>query len=126
MTRTGWQSRRLGSRCRPLEDSIETDTVIIGAGFTGLSTALHLAKRGVSVALAEAVEPGYGASGRNNGQVIPTLTRMDADGLIAKHGETGDRFANLVKDSADILFDLVRKHDLAAEAEQNGWMQPAP
>lgn len=108
-----------------LEGEIAADTVVIGAGFTGLSTALHLAERGVSVVVVEAVEPGYGASGRNNGQVIPTLTRMDPDDLIARHGEAGDRFADLIRDSADILFDLARKHDLAAEAEQTGWMQPA-
>lgn len=108
-----------------LQGEAVTDTVIIGAGFTGLSTALHLAARGVPVAVVEAVEPGYGASGRNNGQVIPTLTRMDPDDLVARHGEAGDRFADLVRDSADILFDLVRQHDLAAEAEQTGWMQPA-
>jgi len=114
-----------GSPYPTLKGEIAADTVVIGAGFTGLSTALHLAERGVSVVVVEAVEPGYGASGRNNGQVIPTLTRMDPDDLIAKHGEAGDRFADLVRDSAEILFNLVRKHDLAAEAEQTGWMQPA-
>lgn len=108
-----------------LSGNVTADTVVIGAGFTGLSAALHLAERGVSVAVIEAAEPGYGASGRNNGQVIPTLTRMDPDDLVARHGEAGDRFADLVKDSAQILFDLVRKHGLAAEAEQTGWMQPA-
>lgn len=114
-----------GASFPTLKGDITADTVVIGAGFTGLSTALHLAERGADVVVVEAVEPGYGASGRNNGQVIPTLTRMDPDDLIARHGEAGDRFADLVRDSADILFDLVRKHDLAAEAEQTGWMQPA-
>jgi NADPH-dependent 2,4-dienoyl-CoA reductase/sulfur reductase-like enzyme len=49
------------------------DVVVIGAGFTGLSTALHLREAGIDVAIVEAMEPGWGASGRNNGQVIPTL-----------------------------------------------------
>jgi glycine/D-amino acid oxidase-like deaminating enzyme len=102
----------------------ETDVLVIGAGFTGLSTALHLREKGVAVSVIEAVEPGYGASGRNNGQVIPTLSRLDPDDLVQKHGEAGDRFANLVRDSASQLFDMVRKYDLKAEAEQTGWVQP--
>jgi glycine/D-amino acid oxidase-like deaminating enzyme len=71
------------------------------------------------------MEPGYGASGRNNGQVIPTLARADPDMLVSKHGAAGDRFADLVGQSASMLFDLVRRHGLNAEAEQQGWLQPA-
>jgi glycine/D-amino acid oxidase-like deaminating enzyme len=108
-----------------LEGAHKTDVVIIGAGFTGLSTALHLLEAGISVAVVEAEEPGYGASGRNNGQVIPTLTRADPDMLVSKHGATGYRFADLVGQSAGMLFDLVRRHGLNAEAEQQGWVQPA-
>src|SRR6185437_15936369 len=52
----------------------QSDVIVIGAGFTGLSTALHLREAGVDVAIVEAMEPGWGASGRNNGQVIPTLS----------------------------------------------------
>jgi len=114
-----------GPPLAPLEGHAEADVAIIGAGFTGLSTALHLLARGKSIAVLEAVEPGYGASGRNNGQVIPTLSRMDPDDLVAKHGAAGDRFADLVRDSASILFDFVREHGLKAEAEQSGWVQPA-
>ena len=62
-----------------LEGTAEADVVIIGAGFTGLSTALHLREAGVDVAIVEAAEPGWGGSGRNNGQVIPTLTRPDPE-----------------------------------------------
>ncbi len=51
----------------------KADVIVIGGGFTGLSTALHLREAGVDVAIVEAMEPGWGASGRNNGQVIPTL-----------------------------------------------------
>ena len=108
-----------------LEEAHETGIVIIGAGFTGLSTALHLLEAGHKVTIIEAREPGFGASGRNNGQVIPTLTRLDPDGMIAQYKDAGERLADLVRDSATILFDLVRRHGLAAEAEQSGWIQPA-
>ena len=56
--------------------TVEADVVVIGGGFTGLSAALHLREAGVDVAIVEAAEPGWGASGRNNGQVIPTLSQI--------------------------------------------------
>jgi len=56
----------------------------------GLSTALHLREEGVDVAIVESHGAGLGASGRNNGQVIPTLSRPDPDDIIARHGATGE------------------------------------
>ena len=108
-----------------LEGPHETEVVIIGSGFTGLSTALHLLEAGKQVTVIEAQQPGFGASGRNNGQVIPTLTRLDPDMMISQSQGAGERLADLVRDSAGMLFDLVRKHGLQAEAEQSGWIQPA-
>lgn len=107
-----------------LEGSVDADAVVIGAGFTGLATALNLRKAGVDVVVIEAAEPGWGASGRNNGQVIPTLTRAEPDDIEARFGEVGERFVALLRDSANILFDTVREHGIAAEAEQTGWVQP--
>jgi glycine/D-amino acid oxidase-like deaminating enzyme len=108
-----------------LDGPHETEIVIIGCGFTGLSTALHLLEAGKKVTLVEAQQPGFGASGRNNGQVIPTLTRLDPDEMVRQYKGAGERLAELVGDSASMLFDLVRKHGLQAEAEQSGWIQPA-
>ena len=102
----------------------EADVVVIGGGFTGLSTALHLREAGVDVAIVEAIEPGWGASGRNNGQVIPTLSRPDPEDIIAKHGAAGERFVALLRDSAAALFNLASRYDIAAEQEQKGWIQP--
>src|SRR2546430_1953110 len=56
----------------------EADVVVIGGGFTGLSTALHLREAGGDVFLGGAIEPGWGASRRHNGQAIPTLSRCRA------------------------------------------------
>ena len=98
---------------------------MIGGGFTGLSAALHLAREGRAVTVLEGKAVGWGASGRNNGQVIPTLTAAEPDALVARHGAAGDRFARLVGESSSILFDMVRDEGIEAEAEQTGWFQPA-
>lgn len=109
----------------PLEAAIDTDVAIVGGGFTGLSCAEALARAGNSIAVVEAREIGSGASGRNNGQVIPTLSRMDPDDLIKEFGpDVGERFVNLLGTSASKLFDLVRHLNIDCEAEQNGWVQP--
>ncbi|MBD0275390.1 MAG: FAD-binding oxidoreductase, partial [Acetobacteraceae bacterium] len=100
------------------------DVAVVGAGFTGLSTALHLRRAGVDAAVMEAAEPGWGASGRNNGQVIPTLSRPDPEDIVRRHGAAGERFVRLLRDSASILFDLAREERIEAEAEQTGWVQP--
>ena len=97
---------------------------MVGAGFTGLSSALHLREAGVDVAIVEAMEPGWGASGRNNGQVIPTLSRPDPDDIVARHGAAGERFVALLRDSASMLFDVTRRYQIEAEQEQSGWVQP--
>ena len=107
-----------------LAGSAQADVIVIGGGFTGLSTALHLREAGVDVAIVEAMEPGWGASGRNNGQVIPTLSRPDPEDIIARHGAAGERFVALLRDSASTLFDLARRYQIQAEQEQTGWVQP--
>lgn len=107
-----------------LEGDVTTDVVVIGAGFTGLSTAIHLREAGIGVVVLEAAEPGWGASGRNNGQVIPTLAGHDPSAMVKRHGAAGERFNAVLRDSAQYLFDLIRKYDIPAEAEQAGWVQP--
>jgi glycine/D-amino acid oxidase-like deaminating enzyme len=102
----------------------KADVIVIGGGFTGLSTALHLREAGIDVAIVEAMEPGWGASGRNNGQVIPTLSRVDPEEIVARHGAAGERFVAMLCDSASQLFDVARRYQLSAEQEQTGWVQP--
>ena len=68
------------TRRAELASSEQADVAVVGGGFTGLSTALHLARRGYDVALLEAQRVGFGASGRNGGQV-GTGQRKDQDAL---------------------------------------------
>lgn len=129
-TKSDWPPSLWAAMTPPLpplpsvEGALTADVVVIGAGFTGLSTALHLRRQAIDVAVVEAVEPGWGASGRNNGQVIPTLTRPEPEDIIQRHGAAGERLVHLVRDCAQILFDIVREEGIDAEAEQNGWVQP--
>jgi glycine/D-amino acid oxidase-like deaminating enzyme len=109
----------------PLEGTVRADVCVIGAGYTGLSAALAAAEAGAAVIVLEAAEIGWGASGRNNGQVIPTLSRLDPDEIARRGGEKGEEFVGLIRDSASLVFDLIRRHGIAAEAVQNGWVQPA-
>ncbi len=120
-------SARAAPQTAPLDAAeIRADAVVIGGGFTGLCAALRLAESGVDAVLLEAAELGWGGSGRNNGQVIPCLSRADPDDLVRAFGpDRGEALVRLVRDSADIVFDLIRKHGIECEAVQNGWVQPA-
>jgi glycine/D-amino acid oxidase-like deaminating enzyme len=101
------------------------DVVVIGGGYTGLSAALHLAEAGADAILLEAQTAGFGASGRNNGQVIPTYTRHNPDDVVREFGSAqGERMNRWVAGSADLVFDLIRRHEIDCDAVQNGWLQP--
>ena len=56
--------------CPPLAGAVDADVCIVGGGYTGVNTAIELAERGLSVVLLEASQIGWGASGRNGGQLI--------------------------------------------------------
>src|SRR3546814_17488986 len=63
----------------PLQADCNVDVAIVGPGFTGLSTALHLARHGAKVCVLEAEQVGWGASGRKGGQVLPGTKYAPAD-----------------------------------------------
>src|SRR5690606_36699524 len=63
-------SRKVAFDCPVLEGELQADICVVGGGFTGLNTAIELAQRGMSVVLLEARRIGWGASGRNGGQLI--------------------------------------------------------
>ena len=108
----------------PLDASCRADVAIVGAGFSGLAAALRLAEAGASVVVLESGEPGWGASGRNGGQVIPGL-KWDPDELVAMFGaEAGEQLVRLAGGSADTLFDLVERQGIDCEARRCGWIQP--
>jgi len=109
----------------PCTESKTVDVAIIGGGYTGLSAALHLAEAGVNVCVLEASEPGWGASGRNGGQVIPGL-KYDPDQLRVMFGSArAEGLIDTIGKAADTVFDLIARHDIDCDAVRNGWIQPA-
>ncbi|MBR0644928.1 NAD(P)/FAD-dependent oxidoreductase [Plastoroseomonas hellenica] len=109
----------------PLPGDRRADVVVIGAGFTGLSTALHLAERGVDTVVLEANEPGWGASGRNGGQVNPGL-KPDPDQVDADFGpELGARMVRFAWGAPETTFALIRRWQIACDARQGGTLRAA-
>ena len=109
----------------PLEGDHRFDIAIIGGGFTGLSAALHAAKARAKVVVLEASEPGWGASGRNGGQVIAGF-KLDPGDIIDKYGEPrGNRLIELGDKAPDLVFDLIRRYAISCGAARSGWIQAA-
>ena len=109
----------------PLDTDTQADVIVVGAGYCGLSTALHLAERGVRVVVLEAKEIGFGGSGRNGGQVIPGL-KHDPSELLRMFGpEEGQRLVDFAKGTADAVFELIDKHGMDVPRTRQGWIQGA-
>ncbi|BAP43358.1 FAD-dependent oxidoreductase [Pseudomonas sp. StFLB209] len=103
-----------------LSESIETDVCIIGAGYTGLSTALFLLEHGFSVTVLEAAKVGFGASGRNGGQIVNSYSR-DID-VIEK--TVNPHHARLMGEMAfeggRIIRERVAKYDIQCDLKDGG------
>jgi glycine/D-amino acid oxidase-like deaminating enzyme len=110
----------------PALDADRTVSVaIIGGGFAGLSTALHLAERGTDAVVLEAQEPGWGASGNNGGQLNPGL-KLDPDTIEATFGpDLGRRMIAFAWNTPTFTLDLIRRHQIVCEARQNGTLRAA-
>lgn len=109
----------------PLDGDRRAGVVVVGAGFTGLSAALHLAQQGVETVVLEAGEPGWGASGRNGGQVNPGL-KYDPDTIERDFGpDLGGRMVALSGAAPDLVFRLIERHQIACGALQSGTLRTA-
>ncbi len=99
----------------PLQGDHRCDVAVIGGGFTGLSAALHLAERGYSVSLLDAHRIGWGASGRNGGQV-GTGQRVAQDELEQK---VDSRLAHdawqIAQDAKGLVTELITRHQIPCD-----------
>ncbi len=99
------------------------DLLVIGAGFQGLSAALHAARQGASVLVLEAGALGTHASGLNGGQVIPGL-KYDPEWLMTHFGDRqGKKLVRFAAGTADAVFDLIDRENLAVPHRRSGWIQ---
>lgn len=108
----------------PLTGTASCSVAVIGGGIGGLSAGLHLAEQGISCRVLEAEAVGAGASGRNNGQVIPGL-KLGPDDLERRYGNAGAAVIDTAGGAADLVFDLIERHGIACEAERRGWVRAA-
>lgn len=110
---------------KPLDGSTRAGVAIIGAGFTGLSAALHLAEAGTDAVVLEAEEPGFGGSGRNVGLVNAGLWLPPADIAAAVGVETGQRLNAALGASPALVFSLIERFGIDCEAVRNGTLHLA-
>lgn len=109
----------------PLTEHAEVDVAVVGGGFTGLMAAIRLREQGRRVIVVDATEPGWGASGRNNGQVIPGF-KWDPSELIERLGnDKGAGLAAWGGAAPDLVFSTIEKHGIDCSPVRNGWIQPA-
>ncbi|MBO9472441.1 FAD-binding oxidoreductase [Shimia sp. R10_1] len=96
-----------------LKGEIRADVCVIGGGFTGLSTALHLAEMGRKVVLLEAHRVGFGASGRNGGQ-LGSGQRMEQDSLERLVGsDDAHKLWNLAEEAKTLVKTRITQHEIA-------------
>ncbi|MGH7123791.1 MAG: NAD(P)/FAD-dependent oxidoreductase, partial [Stellaceae bacterium] len=109
-----------GPRLPRLTGSLSTEVAVIGAGYTGLATALHLASGRVDCAVIDRHEPGWGASGRNGGQVLPGLRFQRAELRRMLGPALGDRTYETAETASEFLFGLVERHGIDCDLVKGG------
>jgi glycine/D-amino acid oxidase-like deaminating enzyme len=107
-------------RAAPLIDGVAADVAVVGAGYTGLSTALHLRHASLSVAVLEARTVGWGGSGRAFGQVVPYAKHDHAHVLRSFGPEYGHRLIEGLGSGPELVFDLIARYAICCEAKKTG------
>lgn len=102
-----------------------TQVVVIGGGYTGLSTALHLAESGTDVVLLEAVEIGFGGAGRNVGLVNAGMWVMPDDLAATLGEEEGERLIGFLGEGPSLVWEIISRYGIDCEATEAGTLHVA-
>ena len=103
-----------------LQETVEADVCVVGAGYTGLSSALHLLERGFSVVVVEAAKVGFGASGRNGGQIVNSYSR-DIDVIERTLGPREAKLLGAMAfEGARIIRDRVQRYNIDCDLADGG------
>ena len=106
-----------------LKDTV--DVAIIGAGYTGLSAAIHCTEKGMSCHVIEAEHVGYGGSGRNTGLVNAAAWLPPQDVLKQLGEEAGKKFVDVFSDAPSFVFGLIKKYNIQCEVTKTGTIHAA-
>ncbi len=104
----------------PLQDNTEADVCIVGAGYTGLSAAIALTEAGMKVVVLEQARVGWGASGRNGGQIVHSFSR-DIDVVERSHGKAvAEPLARMVFEGAQVIRERVARYQIDCDLKDGG------
>lgn len=104
----------------PLRGAHETDVCVIGAGYTGISTALFLLEQRFRVTVLEAAKVGFGASGRNGGQIVNSYSR-DIDVIESTLGaEKARLLGDMAFEGGRIIRERVARYDIQCDLKDGG------
>lgn len=108
-----------------LDKDIETDVVVVGGGYSGLSTAHHLRKAGIGCVVLEANHVGWGASGRNGGMAVLRY-KKSYSALAAEYGnEVARRLHTLVHEAVDTIEAIVAEYEIECDFARYGHITAA-
>jgi len=111
-------SANLSPKRPELVGNVEIDICIIGAGYSGLSTGLHLMEKGYKVAIVEGAQVGWGASGRNGGQIVNGLN-ASLQTIRKRYGQdTATFIAGLVQEGGQIIREKIETYDIKCDLKE--------
>ena len=117
---SGWALHARAPSHVALEEDVETDVAVIGAGLAGSSLALHLRELGINVALIEARQPADGASGRNAGHVQPFLDKLHA---LRGWPGGGQSFVDYFVEQRNIVYEMCKRYGIDGDAHPGGMVE---